>query len=160
MKGNVTKDNVVELWMVAEMIEDESLRDAAFMYFFDHPRDQDFSEIPGMSDACVSGLVDFLLSHADLAKMIRRKHMKDTFRTMNSQLLAGSVAAFKDWLRGIKTASSPDIDIGVDLGEMPQIIQEPPTAVQKTIQEPSDTARQMSLTEQGLVDLDEVKSVQ
>ena len=38
LKGSIDKDNVVEVWMLAEMIEDEGLRDAALMYFFDHPK--------------------------------------------------------------------------------------------------------------------------
>ena len=106
LKDNIAKDNVVEVWMIAEMIEDESLREAAFMYFFDHPKDEDLLQIPGMNEACVSSLVEFLLCHGDLLKMAKIQYVKDTMMRPNFYRAMESVTAFKEWLRGIKTAQS------------------------------------------------------
>jgi len=109
LKGNISKDNVVEVWMVAEMIEDESLREAAFMYFFSHPRDEDLLEIPGMNEACVNSLVDFLLCHSDLYKMARIQFVKDTMRRpLVRRREMEYVTAFRDWLNKIKAAEPMD----------------------------------------------------
>jgi len=100
LKGNIGKDTVVDVWMVAEIIEDESLREAAFMYFFDHPKDENLLDIPGMNEACVSSLVDFLLCHADLAKMVTMKHARDLV-SRSEEKVSKAVADFQDWLRSL-----------------------------------------------------------
>merc|ERR1712029_635151 len=51
LKRNITDENVVDVWLGAEALEDESLSSTAIEHLVERPRGRPFKDLPGFSEA-------------------------------------------------------------------------------------------------------------
>jgi len=84
LKKNITDENVIDIWLGAETLEDESLSSTAIEHLVERPRGTHFKDLPGFSEA-------FQSSNKPLKKLVdilsdKNHHLKEEILNLKEKV--------------------------------------------------------------------------